>query len=257
MILRRSQIIRLIEKIQDEHGERKGKLAFDYLRAVLNWHAPRSDDFKSPIVAGMVKYDTGAHARSRVLSDDEIRAFWQATEAKIPFNRLARFLLLTGSRYGEAAGLIWSEIVDGVWHLPAARNKTKRDLSRPLSKAALAIVEAPPRIGGQLVFTNDGQHRIDPGKPKATLSKASGTSGWTMHDLRRSARSLMSRAGVNSDIAERCLGHVLPSIRATYDRHEYRSEMTHAFEALATLVELIVNPQQGQCSPAAAAGLGR
>ena len=146
MILRRSQIIRLIEKIQDEHGERKGKLAFDYLRAVLNWHAPRSDDFKSPIVAGMVKYDTGAHARSRVLSDDEIRAFWQATEAKIPFNRLARFLLLTGSRYGEAAGLIWSEIVDGVWHLPAARNKTpgKKRCSFGRSGRRLGKARGPP-----------------------------------------------------------------------------------------------------------------
>jgi hypothetical protein len=47
---------------------------------------------------------------------------------------------------------------------------------------------------------------------------------WTLHDLRRTARSLMSRAGVPSDHAERCLGHVLPGIRGTYDRHEYLAE---------------------------------
>ena len=65
---------------------------------------------------------------------------------------------------------------------------------------------------------------------------------WTLHDLRRTARSLMSRAGVPSDHAERCLGHVLPGIRGTYDRHEYLNEKRYAFEALAALIERIVNP---------------
>jgi integrase len=65
---------------------------------------------------------------------------------------------------------------------------------------------------------------------------------WRIHDLRRSSRSLLSRAGVNPDIAERCLGHALPAIRATYDRHRYLDEMAHAFEALAALIERIVNP---------------
>jgi len=52
----------------------------------------------------------------------------------------------------------------------------------------------------------------------------------------------LSRAQVNPDIAERCLGHALPAIRATYDRHRYLDEMAQAFEALATLIERIVNP---------------
>jgi integrase len=77
---------------------------------------------------------------------------------------------------------------------------------------------------------------------KAELEKASGTSGWRLHDLRRTARSLMSRAGVNADIAERCLGHVIPGVRGIYDRHEYAREKAHAFEALASLIERIVHP---------------
>jgi hypothetical protein len=52
----------------------------------------------------------------------------------------------------------------------------------------------------------------------------------------------MSRAGVPSDHAERCLGHVLPGIRSTYDRNEYLLEKRYAFEALAALVDRIVNP---------------
>ncbi len=52
----------------------------------------------------------------------------------------------------------------------------------------------------------------------------------------------MSRAGVPSDHAERCLGHVLPGIRGTYDRHEYLAEKRRAFDALAALIDRVVNP---------------
>jgi integrase len=74
------------------------------------------------------------------------------------------------------------------------------------------------------------------------LREASGTSGWRLHDLRRTARSLMSRAGVAPDIAERCLGHVIPGVRGVYDRWEYLGEKRAAFEALAGLVEGITRP---------------
>jgi hypothetical protein len=52
----------------------------------------------------------------------------------------------------------------------------------------------------------------------------------------------MSRAGVASDYAERCLGHVIGGVRGVYDRHEYLEEKRLAFEALASLVDRIVNP---------------
>jgi hypothetical protein len=52
----------------------------------------------------------------------------------------------------------------------------------------------------------------------------------------------MSRAGVNADHAERCLGHVIGGVRGTYDRHEYHNEKAHALEALAHQIALITNP---------------
>jgi integrase len=78
---------------------------------------------------------------------------------------------------------------------------------------------------------------------KAALNCASGVTGWTLHDLRRTARSLMSRAGVPSDHAERCLGHVIGGVRGVYDRHQYREEMLLAYEKLAALIAGIVDPQ--------------
>ena len=70
---------------------------------------------------------------------------------------------------------------------------------------------------------------------------------WVLHDLRRTARSLMSRAGVPSDHAERVLGHVIPGVRGTYDRHEYRAEKLDALQKLGALVERILRPGEKRC----------
>jgi integrase len=131
-----------------------------------------------------------------------------------------------------------SEITGGDWTIPAARYKTGIDHLIPLSKAALAaLLESK----GELIFTADGAAPFgNLSKHKRSLDEASKTSGWTLHDLRRTSRSLMSRAGINADHAERCLGHVVPGIRGVYDRHEYHREKKLAFEALASLIARIV-----------------
>jgi integrase len=65
---------------------------------------------------------------------------------------------------------------------------------------------------------------------------------WSYHDLRRTARTLMSRAGVSTDTAERVLGHVLGGMREVYDRHSYLEEKREALERLAALVGEIISP---------------
>ena len=116
----------------------------------------------------------------------------------------------------------------------------------PLSAAAQAELAKLPHIGKLgFVFTTGGDSPIGGfSKFKQRFDVACGVTGWTLHDLRRTARSLMSRAGVSSDHAERCLGHVMLGVRGTYDRHEYHEEKRHAFEALAAQIERIVNPQE-------------
>src|SRR5262249_49507886 len=151
-------------------------------------------------------------ARERTLTDDEIRAVWAAAEGDTgPFGAFVRFILLTGARRSEAADMAWSELDDGIWTLPGSRNKTKGDLVRPLNRRATAVL---PAGVGKFVFSTDGSTPISGfSKFKATFDKACGVADWTLHDLRRTARTLMSRAAVNSDIAERCLGHVMPGVR--------------------------------------------
>jgi integrase len=156
-----------------------------------------------------------------------------------------RFLLLTACRRSEASSLRWSEIENGVWSLPAARNKTKEDLVRPLSAKALDIVNAQPRLGA-FVFSFDGDHALTVGRAMYAFREKCGIAEhWTIHDIRRTARTLMSRANVPVDHAERALGHVVGGVRSVYDRHTYEREMAHAFEQLAAQIEHIVAPPEG------------
>jgi integrase len=74
------------------------------------------------------------------------------------------------------------------------------------------------------------------------FDKDCGVTGWTLHDLRRTSRSLLSRTGIRPDIAERVLGHTIGGVEATYDRHSYSDEKADALARLSALIEHIVNP---------------
>jgi len=243
--VRRRDIVRLLDKIEDENGPAQATVVLAIVRRIFAWHAARSDDYNSPIVRGMARTTASDHRRERTLDDDEIRRVWEtATATQGAFGYYVKFLLLTACRREEAASMRWSEISDIVWTLPASRNKVKKDLARPLSAAALDLLSAVPRIhGSDFVFSYDGGRLGGIGRRKIEFEKACGVSDWRLHDLRRTARSLMSRAGVPSEHAERCLGHLQPAIQQTYDRHKYIAEMALAFEKLATLIGQITDPQ--------------
>jgi integrase len=241
--IRRSEIVRLLDQIEEGSGPSMATQTLSLVRKIMNWHATRSDDFMSPIVRGMARTERSEQARDRILSDDELRAIWKADGGL--FGDYIRFLLLTAARRNEAAQMTWDEVAKGDWTLPAARNKTGVDLVRPLSRAAQAILATLPKAGKFVWSTNGGAKPIAGFTQfKRRFDAASRTDGWALHDLRRSARSLMSRAGVPTDHAERCLGHVIGGVRGVYDRHEYHAEKQQAFEALAGLVERIVRGTQ-------------
>ena len=243
--IKRSEIVRLLDAVEESSGPSMADDCLAFIRKLMNWHATRSDDFRSPIIRGMARTKAKERARQRILSDEELVKVWKTAAAQPgAFSALIRFLLLTASRRDEARCMTRAELNGGSdWILPAARNKVSVDLVRPLSDAALAILKQAPRIdGGEFIFSNGRRPLSGLSREKKRFDRVSGTSGWTLHDLRRTARSLMSRAGVPSDHAERCLGHVIAGVRGVYDRHEYHAEKRDAYKALAVQIERIVNP---------------
>jgi integrase len=244
--VRRGDVVRLLDSIEDEHGAVMADAVLAGVRKVMNWWAVRDENYAVPLVRGMRRSNPRERARARILNDDELRAVWKAaSEMEPPYGPFIQFLLLVGCRRREAAGMRRDEVPNGLWTLPASRSKTKKEVVRPLSRAAQSVLDRIPKIAGsEFVFTLGGGVAINSFHLlKQMIDERSGVMDWRLHDCRRTARSLMSRANVSADIAERCLGHAMLRIRGTYDQHDYVPQMKLAFEALAQLIERIVEPQ--------------
>jgi len=240
--IKRSDINALLDDIEDQRGAAMADQILATLRRICNWHAVRDDQFRTPFVRGMARRKPEERERDRILNDDELRAVWRTAENySAPWGQLIRFLLLTACRRTEASGMSWSEISGDEWTVPKERYKTGTEVTLPLSKAAMKVLAEIPRVKDcEFIFTTDGRSPISGFSTfKLKFDIACGVTGWRLHDLRRSARSLMSRTRVNSDIAERCMGHALPGIRGVYDRHRYLDEMRAAFESLAAQINAV------------------
>jgi integrase len=251
----RRDVVALLDRVATQSGAVMSDHVLAQVRRLFNWYAARDADFRSPIVRGMTRTKPKDRARTRILSDAELRAVWTASEKAAPatFGALVRFLILTAQRRDEAARAEWSEIADEVlWTIPAKRYKSGRPNTVPLSSQARAILDALPRFGA-FVFTTTGKTPFSGfSKAKARLDALvladlgksdceAKLPNWTLHDLRRTSRSLMSRAGVPADHAERVLGHAIAGVRGTYDRHEFATEKHDALVKLGALVARIVS----------------
>jgi hypothetical protein len=76
--IKRSEVVYLLDTIEDTSGARMADVALAVLRRIFNWHATRDDEFISPVVRGMGRQNVSEHRRSRILNDDELRAVWIA-----------------------------------------------------------------------------------------------------------------------------------------------------------------------------------
>jgi integrase len=250
--IRRSDVAALLDRVQDNHGARAADYVLSIVRAIMNWYATRNDDFTPPIVRGMQRRSTHAQARARILDDDEIRRIWTAADTS--FGAIVKLCLLTAQRSRKVAAMKWADISpDGEWTISAQAREKNTAGSLMLPKAALDIIRARPQLGDNPhVFA--GRFRNGPfdsfGPAKGKFDAALGTMPpWVVHDLRRTARSLMSRAGVRPDIAERVMGHAIAGVEGVYDRHSYAAEKADALKRLAHLIDGIVHGRTADVLP--------
>jgi integrase len=261
----RGDIVAFLDTIAATRGPSMAHLTLAYLSALFNWYAARSDTFRSPIVRGMSPIKAAQRARNRVLDDREIREIFAALDdTSVPpvFGRLVRVLLLTGLRRNEAARATWAEIdylrrddFEGdVLTIGAGRMKGKFDHAMPLTPHVYALlgqrtegsrsyIFASTYRGGRLPFRNFAT-------AKAALDAAANAARekdgrepmprWTLHDLRRTAKTLMQRAGVRPDISERVLAHSIRGVEGIYDRYGYLPEKLDALTKLNAIVERIL-----------------
>ena len=244
--IRRSDVAALLDQVQDNHGARAADYVLAITRGIMNWFATRNDDFTPPIVRGMQRRSSHATARAHILDDDEVARIWVAAETASPFGAIVKLCLLTAQRSRKVAAMKWADISpDGEWTIPAEFREKNTAGSLMLPKVALDIIRAQPELGDNPhVFParigNGPFNSFGPAKGKFD-AKLGNVRSWTVHDLRRSARSLMARAGVRPDIAERVMGHAIAGVEGVYDRHSYAAEKAAALAKLATLIDAIVH----------------
>jgi integrase len=201
-------------------------------KVFFNWCIKRRYITENPF-AGLSQKQSPT--RSRVLSDTEIQSIWAATDEPTTFNTIVRLLLLTGQRRGEIAALQISWITNDHIVLPKEICKNSREHTFPTGQLASSLLKASDTNSG-LLFPARGM----PTKPfngwsksKATLDKASGVSGWTLHDLRRTFATRLAEQGTPPHVIERLLNHVsgqISGVSAIYNRASYLPEMREALE---------------------------
>src|SRR5262249_52863965 len=147
--IKRIDVTQLLDHVEDEHGARQADYALAVVRQIFNWHASRDGNYSSPIVAGMRRTNPKERARTRVLSDDEIRALWQATEDGSSYSRLVRFLLLTAQRRDKVASMRWEDLDGEVWSIPTEKREKGNAGELMLPPVALEVLGEP---GEGLVF---------------------------------------------------------------------------------------------------------
>jgi integrase len=238
----RRDITQLLDHVEDKNGGRTADLVLAYTRAIANWHARRDETYRSPFVAGMRR--SSGRARDRILDDDELRALWAAT-GEGQLGGIIRLLLTTGQRLNKVQSLRFDDLEGDVWTIRTAEREKGNAGQLRLPELALDVIRRQPRFASNPhVFPGRSfGYLVQLAEPKAELDRVlKFKRPWVLHDLRRSARSLMSRAGVNPEHAERVLGHRRSGIEAVYDRHAYFEEKATALQRLAGLIQTIIPP---------------
>jgi integrase len=248
--IRRGDVTKLLDRIEDDHGPRQADYVLALVRGIMNWQTVRVDDYESPIVPRMARTRPAERKRERILSDDELRQLWPILGTRGSFGALLKLAVLTGQRREKLVTMRWEDVAaDGRWTIPAEAREKGNAKSLQLPEAALKVIRAQPRIEGTpFVFAGriEGQHINGFSRFKrdldAAIAKRGAMAPWIIHDLRRTAKSLMARAGVMPHISERVLGHIIKGVEGTYDRHDYEAEKRDALERLAALVGNILQP---------------
>lgn len=252
--VRRRDVIELVEGLASSHPRQAGKL-LAYIKQLWAYAEDREIIEGNPVAtlkASKIGQGLTARSRARVLDNKETKSLWENAEScgmhKLTALAL-KFILVTGQRPGEVAGMHWDEVQGDLWTIPAERRR-KTDTAHvvPLTETALAVLEAVKtetarlaerrkKAGGYVFEARPGQPLTTAGMSRAVKRYPLGNEGidtwghWTPHDLRRTCRTGLAAAGISETVAELVIGHTRKGIASVYDLHKYDHEKRTALEA--------------------------
>lgn len=240
-----------LDELLDAGLPHSANMRLSILKSFYSWAIDSGYVDRSPV--DKRKAPAEKVTRERVLSDDELRLLWRATEDQsYPVRQFIRLLLLTGARRIEVAGMQFSEVAGSDWTIPAERSKNKRAHKLPLSPAAMAEIASADRYC-RFVLTTTARSSISgfstiKERVDARMARLANVEipEWRFHDLRRTVASGMASLGTPPHVIERVLNHVSGEIKGvalTYNRYDYRLEMREALCKWADHLAKIVDAQ--------------
>ena len=193
-------------------------------------------------------------ARDRALSPSEIHVFLNALEqtATMSTLRLAiKFMLLTLVRKSEFIEATWDEVnfETAIWTIPKERMKAGRPHNVYLSQQALDILVAfktcfcassylhPGRYETKLPISVATLNRVIDATVKLVRDRGEDFEHFTVHDLRRTASTVLHEVGFNSDWIEKCLAHEQRGVRAIYNKAEYAEQRRTMLQTWADMLD--------------------
>jgi integrase len=222
-----------LTRIGKERGPASANRARSSLSKFFKWAVGEGICENNPVV-GTNKNENENGPRERSLTDTEIVAVWRGVPDS-DYGRILKLILLTGCRREEIGGLKWSEIdlEARTITLPGERTKNHQAHVVPLTDAAFDILSGCER-DGEFVFGRTKTRGFNGwSKCKIELDKVVKLDPWTVHDLRRTVRTGLSRLKVLPHVAEAVVNHLPAKLIRTYDLRTYEAEKREALDKWA------------------------
>jgi integrase len=283
-VIRRADVIELVESLIASGKETLANRVQSLISGVFSFAV--DSDLIDANPCTRLKKRGRERVGDRVLTDPEIRLFWQKVvqEPVSPVTGEAlRLQLLVGGRPGEIAGIRRSEIEHldqpgkAVWTVPGERTKNKLPHMVPLESAALKIINAriakieDAQLPVGAARKNDfpifpARNKPDKSMTAHALARAmfrlaeklagswAGVKSWkalrpTPHDLRRTFRTRLPQIGVPADIRDRLMNHIPSDVGSKhYDRYQYLDEKRAALFSWQTALSTILGGEQVSAS---------
>jgi len=202
----------------------------------------------NPVLALPMRHVHKAKSRERALSPDEVGAFLKAAfESNIrrQFKVGLHLILLTMVRKSELLLARWDcvDFEQAEWHIPAENSKTGKPHIVYLSRQSVALFKELQALAGGSALVLPGRGSLT--KPFAhnaintalkTALQGQAIPAFTVHDLRRTASTLLHENGWPSDVVEKALNHTIGGVRGVYNRAEYASQRREMLQFWADFV---------------------
>lgn len=175
-----------------------------------------------------------ARRRSRALTAAEIREYLRGiyeSNMRRQFKLAHHLILLTMVRKSELLEARWKDVnlELGEWRIPAAHTKTGELHIVYLSTQAVALFQELKKLAGDSELVLPGRGSTTKPFAKNALNKSlEGITfemdAFTIHDMRRTASTILHGNGWPSDAIELALGHQIGGVRGVYNVADYADQ---------------------------------